>query len=149
MTLICRNWVAWLIMNPSPLDTLSCSATTRASQAAPRLCRSPTRVWGSAPGSTTWRTNSKPAQAEHLRELTEPAVNATDAGVDVEVQGDSSGKGDKQHLRELPDPEPDYEHRDQAEQRQCPQHLHRRIESVLPEAAEAGHDGEPNGRCRA
>ena len=52
ITSLRRNWVAWLIMKPSPALALICSATTSASQATPRLCRSPTRICGIAPGST-------------------------------------------------------------------------------------------------
>ena len=53
ITSLRRNWVAWLMMNPMPALALTCSATTRASQATPRLCRSPVSACGSAPGKIT------------------------------------------------------------------------------------------------
>src|ERR1017187_4140369 len=58
MTSFRRNCVAWLIMKPRPAFALTCSATTRASQATPRLCRRPTSICGRAPGSTMCQISS-------------------------------------------------------------------------------------------
>src|SRR5581483_5903140 len=58
ITSVRRNWVAWLIMKPRPALALTCSATTSASQATPRLCRRPVSAWGSAPGRITCRMSA-------------------------------------------------------------------------------------------
>src|ERR1022692_460427 len=97
MTLFCRNCVAWLIMNPSPALALTCSATTSASQATPRLCRRPTSICGSARQHDVL-DQLRSAQVQYLAELGEFRVHAADAGEGVQVQRDRGAERDQGQL---------------------------------------------------
>ena len=112
------------------------------SQATPRLCRSPTSAWGSAPGTTTCRSRWRPGQVQRLGGLEELAVDAADAGEGVQVERERHAQRDQRDLRRLADAHPDDEQRDQPEVRQRAQHLHRRVDGVLADPAEAGDHGE-------
>ena len=88
-----------------------------------------------------------PGQVHGPRRLGGLAVDPADAGQRVEVEREGHAQGDQGDLGGLPDAHPDDEERDQAEERQRAQHLHRRVDGVVADPAEAGDEGEhePDG----
>ena len=64
----------------------------------------------------------------------------------VDVHGERHTQRDQEHLRRLADAEPDDHQRDEAEDGDRPQHLHRRVDEVVTPAGQAGEDREGQTR---
>jgi hypothetical protein len=90
-----------------------------------------------------------PGQPLHAADLGELGVDAADAGERVQVERDGGAQRDQDDLRQLADPEPHDEHRDQSEQGQHPDDLQQRVDGVLAEPAQPGDQGKQDGDAAA
>ena len=70
-------------------------------------------------------------EAKHLSGFEEFRVDLADRREGVEVQREADAERHQQHLGQFADTEPQDEQRDQAEVRQRPEHLHRRVDGRL------------------
>ena len=99
------------------------------------------------------------ADAAGARQLREARVDAADPLVEVQVDGEDHADHDEADLHALADAEPHDQQRHQAQERQGPEHLHRRVDELLADAREARDeaedgadddaDGEPDRRAAA
>ena len=130
-----------------PLVALICSANTRISHATAAASRKPTRKPGSAPGQHDAADRGEAAEPDRVRELEVPGIDRADRGERVDVHGEHHAEHDQRDLGAVPDPEPQHDQRLEPDDRQEPQHLHRRVDDVLAEPREAG-DQRERGRER-
>lgn len=122
----------------------------------PRLWRSP-RGSGGARREDHVPQPLRPGEVHRPGGLDGLAVDTADPGQGVEVEREAHAHRDQGQLGGLVDAHPDDEERDQPEVGQRAQHLHRRVDGVLTDPAEAGGhrerqtegrtDGEPQGHA--
>ena len=127
-----RNSRAWLRMKPIPLEALSCSAATSATTLIASDWRSATSAGWTAAGQDHVADQLRLGQAEDACGLDELDVDVADRAVDVQVHRERGAEGDDQDLRQLADPEPHDEQRDDRGERDGLQHLDGRVDQVLP-----------------
>src|SRR4051794_27789161 len=88
-------------------------------------------------------------QAERLAGLHEARVHGTDRAVGVDVHGERDAERDEEDLRRLTDPEPDDDERDEPEDRDRAEHLHRRVEKIIASSGQAREHREREARGHA
>jgi hypothetical protein len=96
------------------------------------------------------RDQEPPApEAEAARGLDQLTIDALHAEIGVRVHREGRGSGDEDDLEGLVDAEPRDDERNQGQERDGAQHLHRRIDQLLAQGRDARADPEDEPRPHA
>ena len=126
-----RKSRALLIRKPIPLSALICSATISVSHAIGQRLPHADEHLRCGAGHDDGAEPLPEREAQHLRGFEELRIDLADGREGIQVQRKAHAERDQQHLGQLADAEPQDEQRDQAEVRQCANHLHRRVDGRL------------------